>query len=103
MLTERTLRKAGLMFKMHVVDSEKEFIKALVTQNPDLILSDHSLPSFNSLTAFRITTGVKPGTPFILVTGAVSEEFAVNSLLAGIDDYILKSNLIRLPSAIERV
>ena len=102
-LAERTLLQAGILFSMRVVDSEKSFIKALDEKPPDLILSDHSLPGFNSKEAYRILCTKKPGTPFILLTGSVSDEFAVDSSLAGIDDYILKDNLSLLPSSIERV
>lgn len=102
-LTQRALKKAGILSDMRVVETEKQFREALILQEPDLILSDHSLPGFNSLEAFRIVRERHLEIPFILLTGTVSEEFAVDCLLAGIDDYILKSNLIRLPSAIERV
>lgn len=101
--TMRTLNKAGLDYQLELVDTESQFVSALSRVKPDLILSDHSLPSFNSLEAFRIMNELRPGTPFILLTGSVSEQFAVDCLLAGIDDYILKTNLIRLPSSIERV
>lgn len=102
-LTCIALKRAGISFTMKVVQTEGEFSDAIKNGNPDLILSDHSLPGFNSLEAYRIVKVENPGIPFILLTGAVSEEFAVDCLLAGIDDYILKSNLIRLPSSIERV
>lgn len=102
-LTDISLRRSGLVFDMKVVQTKDEFIYAIKTNKPDLILSDHSLPGFNSLEAFHIVEVECPGTPFILLTGTVSEEFAVDCLLAGIDDYILKSNLIRLPSSIEKV
>lgn len=103
MLTRRMLSKAKLDYKMYVVESEQHFITALESVRPDLILADHSLPGFNSREAFDIVQRKRPGTPFILLTGTVSEQFAVDSLLAGIDDYILKTNLIRLPSSIDRV
>lgn len=102
-LVKLALKKAGMQFEMHTVGSEKEFVKTLQELSPDIILSDHSLPGFNSLEAYKITTEHKPETPFILLTGTVSEEFAVDCLLSGIDDYILKSNLIRLPSSIDRI
>lgn len=102
-LVKTALKKAGMYFELHVVRSEKEFVNALHELSPDIILSDHSLPGFNSLEAYKITTEQKPETPFILVTGTVSEEFAVDCLLSGIDDYILKNNLIRLPSSIDRI
>lgn len=102
-LTQYALKKAGVKFKVKVVQSEQEFVDALNNYVPDIILSDHSLPGFDSVEAFRIMNEFKPGIPFILLTGSVSEQFAVDSLLAGVDDYILKSNIIRLPSSIERI
>src|SRR5690606_28256117 len=66
----------------------------------DVILSDHALPQFNSSEALKICKRVGIQTPFILVIGAVSEEFAVECLRQGANDYILKSNLTRLPTAI---
>lgn len=99
-LIEYILSDAHLGFTTERVDNRDEFITALRRGNIDVILSDHSLPQFNSQEALTIyrESGLK--IPFILVTGAVSEEFAVNSLKQGADDYVLKSNLTRLPSAI---
>ncbi len=99
-LIEYILSDAQLGFTTERVDNRDEFITALKRGNIDVILSDHSLPQFNSQEALTIyrESGLK--IPFILVTGAVSEEFAVNSLKQGADDYVLKSNLTRLPSAI---
>lgn len=102
-LTQYALRRTGLSFNMHVIDTEREYRKALIDFKPDLILSDHSLPGFSSIEAYKIMKENACDTPFILLTGSVSEQFAVDCLLAGIDDYILKDNLIRLPSSIERV
>src|SRR5690606_2705781 len=65
-----------------------------------VILSDHALPQFNSVEALTICRKNSMNTPFILVTGTVSEEFAVSCLKQGADDYVLKSNLVRLPTAI---
>src|SRR5207245_1659243 len=58
------------------------------------------LPQFNSIEALKIAQELKPGVPFIIVTGSVSEEFAVGCIKRGANDYILKSNLSRLPLAI---
>ncbi|HYG20112.1 MAG TPA: hybrid sensor histidine kinase/response regulator [Ohtaekwangia sp.] len=99
-IVEYTLEKAGMRFQTKRVDTKEEFIAALYNYNADVILSDHFLPTFNSLEALAITRQSGFHTPFILVTGAISEEFAVNTLKQGADDYILKSNLTRLPSAI---
>ena len=100
-LIEHALRKDGLVFTSRRVDTRDEFIEALTNFGPDVILSDHALPQFNSLEALKICQKANVGVPFILVTGAVSEEFAVSCLKQGADDYVLKSNLTRLPSAIQ--
>lgn len=100
-LIERTLSKQGISFVSKRVDTREEFTEALHTFNPDVILSDHALPQFNSLEALTICQNHNLNLPFILVTGTVSEEFAVSCLKQGADDYVLKSNLVRLPSAIQ--
>lgn len=99
-LIEYVLSDAHLDFSTMRVDTQEEFVKALKKGQIDVILSDHSLPTFNSQEALEIFRASGLKIPFILVTGAVSEEFAVNSLKQGADDYVLKSNLTRLPTAI---
>jgi len=99
-LIDRVLRKERVQFVRKRVDTREEFINALDEFKPDVILSDHALPQFNSIEALRICLSRKLNVPFILVTGTVSEEFAVNCLKRGADDYVLKSNLSRLPLAI---
>lgn len=83
------------------VDTRHDFVKLLSEFIPDVVLSDHSMPQFNSIEALRICKSIELDVPFILVTGTVSEEFAVQCLREGADDYVLKSNLTRLPSAIK--
>ena len=100
-LIERTLRKQGISFVTERVDTQDQFVDALKSFRPDVILSDHALPQFNSLEALKICQKMGLNVPFILVTGTVSEEFAVSCLKHGADDYVLKSNLVRLPSAIQ--
>lgn len=97
----RLLKKAEIDFSFLLVDRQDEYKEALKKFQPDLILADHSLFQFNSFDALTIfkETGLK--IPFILVTGTVSEEFAVKILKEGADDYLLKDNLARLPNAIE--
>lgn len=100
-LITHALKKSGLDFEVRRVDSKEDFSNALDEFGADVILCDHSLPQFNSNEALRIFHQRKLQIPFILVTGAVSEEFAVSSLKHGADDYVLKSNLARLPNVIE--
>ncbi|HEY0654530.1 MAG TPA: ATP-binding protein [Chryseosolibacter sp.] len=99
-LIKRTLRKSGLEFETRQVDTREGFLQALKEYEADVILSDHSLPQFDSIEALALTKEHASQVPFILVTGAVSEEFAVTCLKDGADDYVLKSNLARLPNAI---
>jgi len=99
-LVDWTLQKEKIAFIRTRVDTREEFTKAIDTVKPDVILSDHALPQFNSIEALEICQEKKINVPFILVTGAVSEEFAVSCLKRGADDYVLKSNLSRLPLAI---
>jgi signal transduction histidine kinase len=96
-----TLERGGFAVVASRVDSRKQFTEAVTAFRPDVILSDHALPLFDSTEALGIAKNSLPLVPFILVTGAVSDEFAVKTLKLGADDYVLKSNLARLPSAIE--
>ncbi|HEV7229935.1 MAG TPA: SpoIIE family protein phosphatase [Bacteroidia bacterium] len=100
-LLQKVLQRADVKHLLQVVDSEHEFILKLDNFKPDVVLSDHALPSFNSMEALRIVKERGLDIPFILVTGTVSEEFAVSAIKAGADDYILKDRLTRLPSSIQ--
>ena len=100
-LIRHALKKSGLDFIAKRVDSKEEFSFALDEFGADVILCDHSLPQFNSNEALRLFNQRKLQIPFILVTGTVSEEFAVSSLKHGADDYVLKSNLSRLRNVID--
>lgn len=99
-LIQRILGKDGLTFVTELVDTRDEFNEAIRRFQPDVILSDHGLPGFNSREALKIAVHERPYSPFILVTGSVSDEFAISCLRDGADDYVLKSNLSRLPMAI---
>ena len=99
-LVDRILKKSGILFEKFVVGTKKEYIQALEKFSPDIILSDHSLPAFNSLEALKILRETGKDTPFILITATVSEEFAVSIMKEGASDYVLKDRLQRLPSAV---
>lgn len=101
-LIQKTLQRADVAFEAKVVASRDDFVKALASFSPDLILSDHQLPQFSSTEALEICRRSFPFLPFILVTGTVSEEFAASIIRAGADDYLLKNNLKRLPTAIRQ-
>lgn len=99
-LNLRALKKGNLSFESIRVDTKKDYITALSDYAPDAIISDHTLPQFNSQEALQILKNSNFIIPFILVTGTVSEEFAVTCLKEGANDYLLKGNLARLPSAL---
>lgn len=97
----RALKKEGLQFTNTIVDNRNDFIEALNNETFDLILSDNSLPQFDATEAVQIVRKSFPYLPFILVTGTVNEDFVISIMKLGIDDYILKDRLTRLPSAIK--
>ncbi len=84
------------------VEDEPAFLDALNSVQPHLILSDFALPSYDGLSAYRAAHLRVPSVPFIIVTGAMGEETAVDTLREGVTDYILKQRLERLPSSIRR-
>jgi PAS domain S-box-containing protein len=99
-LVERELNKSNLLFEMIVVDNREDYIKAINEFMPDIILSDHTLPSMDSFEALKILNETDKNIPFILISGTVSDEFAVNIMKAGAYDYILKDRMERLPGSI---
>lgn len=85
-------------------EDEPSFLAALQDQTkiPHVILSDYSLPGYNGLYAFRSAHEMHPHLPFIIVTGAMGEETAVDTLREGVTDYILKARLERLCTCVKR-
>ena len=96
----RYLKKNHVKCHVKVVDTESEYRKVLRQFGPDIVLSDQSIPNFNSISALEILRSSGIEIPFILVTGAVCEEFGVDAIMRGADDYILKDRLFRLPVAV---
>ena len=100
-LIQRLLMKSGMQFNAVVASNETEFLEAIKNNSYHAVLADNALPQYSSLEALKIIRTTNPNVAFILVTGTVSEEFAVNIIQQGADDYILKTNLTRLPAAIK--
>lgn len=97
------LRKAGLSFEFIRVESETEVLLQIEQFKPDIILTDYMLPEFDALRLIEIVHEHKYNVPIIVVTGTQTEEVAVKSIQAGAEDYILKHNLLRLPTSIQRI
>jgi len=101
-LEEFELEEAGLDFTSRRVMTEKEYIRELQSFSPNLILSDYDLPQYNGAYALAEAKARCPDIPFILVTGAVGEDRAIEILTQGAKDYVLKSRLSRLVPAVQR-
>jgi diguanylate cyclase (GGDEF)-like protein len=101
-LIARHLQKAGLDCIIQRVQTGPGLITSLSSIKPDLIISDFSLPRFNGMEALKIANTHAPEVPFIFVSGTIGEETALEAMRNGATDYILKSNLARLSSAVER-
>jgi PAS domain S-box-containing protein len=101
-LTERALRKAGLVFSLKRVDKREAFVRALDEFAPMIVLVDYKLPDFDGLSAVRIVRQKHPDLPVILVTEALGDEAAVEFLRAGASDCVFKDRLTGLAPAVRR-
>lgn len=101
-LIRETLLGEKVNFCIMPVTGRKEFEQALATGNFDLILSDYRLPAFSGMEALSLVRQKDPDLPFILLSGTLGEEQAVEALKCGANDYIIKSRLQRLGFAITR-
>jgi two-component system, cell cycle sensor histidine kinase and response regulator CckA len=99
-LIEREIRKQLGNVEFSVVDSEAGYREQLLNTPPAIVIADYRLPGFSGLEALAIAREFTPLMPFILVTGAQSEEVAVDSIHRGADDYVLKDNLGRIGTAV---
>jgi PAS domain S-box-containing protein len=99
-LVARELKKGKIDSEILVVDTKAEFEDALKTFSPNIILSDHSLASFDSHEALSLVKKAGITVPFVLVTATMNDEFAAKVMKDGASDYILKDRLNRLPSAV---
>jgi len=101
-LVAHQLRHSGYELVYERVETEETMTAALKRQAWDIVLSDHNLPHFNSLDAMAVLRKHEPSVPFIIVSGAIGEETAVTAVKGGAADYVSKSKLAHLPTAVER-
>ncbi len=87
-LTERELLKANISFAATRVATKEAYLAEL-TNNPDIILADFSLPGFSGSEALALAREECPDIPFVFVSGAIGEERAIESLKQGANDYVL--------------
>jgi len=99
----RALRRGGYEPSHERVDTAAGMEAALDRREWDIVISDHSMPAFNSSAALAMLRGKGfVDLPFIIVSGKIGEDTAVVSMKAGANDYIMKDNLARLNTAIGR-
>src|SRR5712692_8706213 len=96
------LRRGGYDPECERVETVEEMKAALARQPWDLVISDYSLPRFSAPAAFARLQESGLDLPFIIVSGAIGEDIAVQAMKAGAHDYIMKGNLTRLNPAIAR-
>ena len=101
-MVNHELRRRGLNFRTKRVDSREVFLRELERDPPDVILSDHGLPSFDGFTALAIAREKCPDVPFIFVTDSLGEQLAIETFEHGATDYVLKRDLSKLAPAIRR-
>ena len=99
----RELRRGGYEPLSERVDTAEAMETALDEREWDLVIADHSMPAFSSLAALELLRSKGfADLPFIIVSGHIGEDVAVAAMKAGAQDYIMKDNLARLNTAIER-
>ena len=101
-LVQANLAEGGITCEIVRVQTREEFVAALKGSDFDLIFSDYSLPSFDGLSALKLAKEIRPEVPFILVSGAIGEDRAIEALKSGATDYVLKQRLERLVPAVRR-
>jgi DNA-binding NtrC family response regulator len=101
-LAQRLLKDAGLGFTALVVETRAAFVQQLSDFRPDVILSDYHLPGFSGEAALQIAQEQCPHVPFIIWSGVLGDDAAVELIRRGATDYVLKDRPARLPSVIYR-
>jgi PAS domain S-box-containing protein len=101
-LLQALLESEGIICQVTRVDSQADFLAAIEHGGFDLILADHTLPSFDGFSALKITLEKCPDVPFIFVSGTLGEEVAIEALKIGATDYVLKERLSRIVPAVQR-
>ncbi len=101
-LAKCLLEEAGINCEINTVETRADFVHCLQNGSWDLILSDFALPAFDGSEALSMAVQSCPNTPFIFLSGTMSEDRAVESLKSGATDYVLKQSMARLPASVER-
>lgn len=101
-MVKSTLEAEGLDFTLHHIKSKNDFLKSIHDSDYDIVLADYSIPGFDGLSALNLAQSIKPESPFIIISGTIGEETAIDVIKQGATDYVLKQRLSRLVPAIVR-
>lgn len=101
-LVMRSLSAAGFQLNHQRVETGETLRTALAQQSWDAVVSDYTLPRLDALQALDVVKESKLDLPFVVVSGVVSEDTALAAMRAGAHDYVMKSNLRRLPETLRR-
>ncbi len=99
-LIEREIAKVLKSCIFERVWSQEDFIRLLADFQPNMIISDYYMPGFDGLTALKIARKKLPDIPFIIVTGTLNEDIAVECMRSGASDYVIKEYIKRLGPSI---
>ncbi|MFA6401196.1 MAG: PAS domain S-box protein [Salinivirgaceae bacterium] len=102
LLVLRQLKKGDFDIDFERVETAEKMKEALGQKTWDIVLSDFIMPHFNGLEALQLLKETGIDIPFIIISGTIGEETAVEAMKAGAHDYIMKNNLKRLLPAVER-
>ncbi len=102
LLVLRHLRRGGFAPRAERVETAAAMQDALDRDSWDVIIADFNLPRFDGLSALELLRHSRLDVPFLLVSGTIGETLAVQAMRAGAQDYVMKDNLGRLPSAVTR-
>lgn len=101
-LVRYALESGGVSCCIELVSDRRSYCAALERLSFDLILADFSLPDYNGMAAYEEAKQRDLQIPFVLITGALGEERAIECIKAGMSDYVLKTNLVRLATVVPR-
>lgn len=101
-LVQSQLKRSHPNWNVDHVSDKEEFENYFKVNIPDVVLSDYSLPQYTGMEAFVTVKKLGLEVPFIIVTGELTEETAIECIKEGIDDYIIKSSMLRLDIAIQK-
>lgn len=100
-LAKSVLKREKILFTDTRVDCAEEMMREINDFRPNIFISDYSMPRFDGMKALKLAQELAPDIPFILLTGSVNEETAVECMKSGANDYVIKERMARLPYAVK--